>query len=95
MFTSELGCYGGGYQISTAACGEGTIDIYLGSAGNTHAHAHANAYAYAHTFALAYPNISDHSFTKSHAYASRCYHRESSITDYLSLSIALSPTSSG
>jgi hypothetical protein len=62
MFTS--GCYGGGYPISTTACGEGTIDIYLGAAGN--------AYAYAHTFALAYANINGLSLAKSHAYISRC-----------------------
>ena len=29
-------CYGGGYPISTAACGEGTIDIYLGAAGSAY-----------------------------------------------------------
>jgi hypothetical protein len=61
VFTS--GCYGGGYPISTVACGEGTIDIcYLGAAGN--------AYAYAHTFALAYANINHHSLAQSHAYTS-------------------------
>jgi hypothetical protein len=61
MFPS--GCYGGGYPISTTACGEGTIDVYLGATGNAH--------AYAHTFALAYANINDHSLANSHVYTSR------------------------
>jgi hypothetical protein len=60
MFAS--GCYGGGYPVSTAACGEGTIDICHGAA--------SNAYALTFRVALAYANINDHSLSKSHAYTS-------------------------
>jgi len=67
MFTS--GCYGGGYPISAAACGEGTINVCLGAAGNASATSHA--YAYAYTFAFAHANANPHSHANTLAHTSR------------------------
>jgi hypothetical protein len=55
------GCYGDGYPIPAALCGEGTVNVRLDASGR----------AYAHTFALAYTNVNARSHANTHACTSR------------------------
>lgn len=65
IFTSD--CYGGGYSISAVVCGEGTVDICLGTSDCVYVHASARAY----TFAPACANVNARSHANIHAHAPR------------------------
>jgi hypothetical protein len=86
IFTSD--CHGGGYSISTAVCGEGTVNVCLGTSECAYAHAHAHAY----TFARARANVNARPHANIHAHAPRLYR---GAANNASLPLIVSPTPTG